>query len=144
MRVKGLIAAMLVASFVGAPSAIARGRQLITVSGTAKKEAKKPYTEYYVRARLISDGSIGMAVPLDADANFILADMQAGQYVLELLNPQGRVVCTEGPLTFLKTTDKVQIRCGRDRKPLFLLLGAAAAAGITAGVVVGDPASPSR
>jgi hypothetical protein len=144
MRLQRVVAAALAASFIGMPTAFADGRQLITVSGTARKEAKRPYTAYYVRARQVSDGSIGMAVPLDASANFVLADMQAGQYLLELLDPKGKVVCTEGPLTFVKTTTKVQIRCGRDREPLFLLLAAAAAAGVSAGIAVAGPASPSR
>ena len=85
-----------------------------------------------------------MAVPLDGTAQFVLADIAPGQYLLELVNPSGRVVCTEGPLTFAKTTAKVSIQCGRDRTPLYLILAAAGASGLTAGIVANDPASPSR
>jgi hypothetical protein len=97
-----------------------------------------------VRARLLSDGTIAMAVPLDASAEFVLADIAPGQYLLELVNGQGKVVCTEGPHAFTKTTAKVKIDCGRDRTPLYLLLAAAGAAGLTTGIVANDPASPSR
>jgi hypothetical protein len=144
MRMRRFLAYLLVVGTVGMPVGSAAPRQTITVSGTAKKEAKRPYTDNYVRARLVADGTIGMAVPLDASAEFVLADIAPGTYLLELLNRQGRVVCTEGPLTFTKTIGKVSINCGRDRTPLYLLLAAAGAAGLTAGIATGDPASPSR
>lgn len=145
MPIKRFVAYGLVAGIVCAPVASSEARQTtITVSGTAKKEAKRPYPDYYVRARLVSDGTIGMAVPLDGSAQFVLADIAPGQYLLELLNGAGRVVCTEGPLTFTKTTAKVSIQCGRDRTPLYLLLAAAGAAGLSAGIIANDPASPSR
>lgn len=146
MRINRLVAHALVIGFVGnalAASASA-GQGTITVSGTAKKEAKRPYADNYVRARLVTDGSIAMAVPLDASADFVLADLAPNQYLLELVNPQGKVVCTEGPLMFKTTTAKVSINCGRDRTPLLWLLAAAGAAGLTAGVVSDDTASPSR
>jgi hypothetical protein len=63
------------------------------------------------------------------------------------VNSKGKVVCTEGPfdLAKLPQTSKagVNIECGRTPASWWLL-AAAGAAGITAGVVANDPASPSR
>lgn len=145
MRTNGLVAYALVFGLVPTFAASANGGQgAITVSGTARKEAKRPYAGHYVRARLTTDGTIAMAVPLDGSAGFVLADLPPNQYLLELVNREGRVVCTEGPLLFKTTTSKVSINCGRDRTPLFLLLAAAGAAGVTAGIANDDTASASR
>ena len=43
-----------------------------------------------------------------------------------------------------KNTDRISINCGRDRSQILLLLAAAGAAGITAGIVTSGDASPSR
>lgn len=145
MRIERFVAYLLVVGIAATPAGAATAKQgNITVSGTAKKEAKRPYPDNYVRARLVADGTIAMAVPLDASAEFVLADIPPGQYLLELVNGAGKVVCTEGPHAFTKTTAKVSINCGRDRTPLLLLLAAAGAAGVTTGIVANDPASPSR
>ncbi|HJR59665.1 MAG TPA: hypothetical protein VJ813_09715 [Vicinamibacterales bacterium] len=142
---KRLVACIVAAAVAGIPAAAVHARQgTIIVTGTARKEAKRPYTDNSVRARSVADGTVAMSVPLDATAGFTLYELQPGNYLLELVNREGKVVCTEGPLTFTKATKDVSINCGRDRRPLLLLLGAAAAAGITAGIVANDPASPSR
>ena len=145
MRCKHVVAFIIAVAVAGIPVGALHARQgTIIVTGTARKEAKRPYTDSSVRARSVADGSIAISVPLDATAGFTLAELSPGNYLLELVNAQGKVICTEGPLTFTKSASNVSIDCGRDRKPLFLLLGAAAAAGITAGIVANDPASPSR
>jgi hypothetical protein len=64
--------------------------------------------------------------------------------LLELINQDAKVVCTEGPIAFAKNTDRISINCGRDRSQVLLLLAAAGAAGITAGIVTAGDASPSR
>ena len=67
--------------------------------------------------------------------------------MVELLNKDGKVVCTEGPfnMTQQPVKDDVKISCGNKVPTAWWLLGAAAAAGITAGVVAGgsDPAAPA-
>lgn len=144
MKMRHVVACSLAIALSGAPVVMSGARQTITVSGTAKKEAKRPYTSYSVRARAVADGSIAASVPLDGSAGFSIPDLQPSTYVLELLNRDAQVVCTEGPLSLMQSTSKVSINCDRDRKPLFLLLAAAAAAGITAGIVTSGDASPSR
>ncbi|HVJ26919.1 MAG TPA: hypothetical protein VM493_05225 [Vicinamibacterales bacterium] len=119
---------MMQSSGVGAQS-------LGTISGTADKEAKKPYTNYSVRARSVQAGSIASTVQLDATGKFELAGVDPANYLVELVNPKGKVVCTEGPFDLSKQPLKagVKIECGNPEA--LLLLAAAAAAGITAGVV---------
>lgn len=116
------------------------------ISGTAKNEAKKPYTDYSVRARHVQLGTIAATIPLDPQGNFSLAGVDPANYLVELVDAKGKVVCTEGPydLTKLPQTTKagVNIECGNPAA--WWLLAAAGAAGITAGVVANDPASPAR
>ena len=114
------------------------------IAGTARKEAKKPFTDYSVRARNVQQGLIAATVQLDAAGDFNLAGVDPANYLVELLDAKGKVVCTEGPFDLAKQPSKlgVNIECGKPAA--WWLLAAAGAAGITAGVVANDPASPSR
>jgi hypothetical protein len=114
------------------------------ISGTAKKEAKKPYTNYSVRARNVQQGVVAATVQLDVNGDFALANVDQANYLVELLDSKGKVVCTEGPYDLTKQATKtgVSIQCGKPAA--WWLLAAAGAAGITAGVVSNDPASPAR
>ena len=113
------------------------GQQTVTLSGTGKKEAKKPYTEFSTRARNAQTGDIAGTTPLDVDANFTLASLPPANYVVELLNKDGKVVCTEGPYNLTTVTAKNDIDISCNKVPAaWWLLGIAAAAGITAGVVI--------
>ena len=125
-------------------SAGAGAQSLSTISGTADKEAKKPYTDFSVRARNVKAGSIASTVQLDATGKFELAGVDPANYLVELVNPKGKVVCTEGPFDLSKQPLKsdVKIECGNPAA--LLVLAAAAAAGITAGVVTNGPASPAK
>lgn len=115
-----------------------------TISGSADKEAKKPYTEYTVRARNVQSGSIASTVPLDDKGKFEMAGVDQASYLVELLNKKGKVICTEGPFDLAKQPLRsgVNMECGNPAA--WWLLAAAGAAGITAGVVSNGPASPSQ
>ena len=120
--------------------------QSTTLAGTAKDEAKKPYTEYTARARDVKAGTIGGSTPLDVQGNFSLIGLTTQNYLVELLNKDGKVVCTEGPFDMSKQAIKsdVVVDCG-GIPAAWWLVGAAAAAGITAGIIAANgPASPSR
>lgn len=126
-------------------SMAAAGQQTASLSGTAKKEAKKPYTDYTTRARNVMGGQIAGTVMLDTNANFSLPGLPPANYVVELLDHNGKVVCTEGPFNLtgnMLTKSDVEISCNKV-PAAWWLLGAAAAAGITAGVVAAN-ASPSQ
>lgn len=114
-----------------------------TIAGTAKDEAKKN-EEYTVRARDISQGQIAATSPLDTESKFSLVNLGTANYLVELVRTKdGKVVCTEGPFDLSKqpSLDNVTIDCNKV-PAAWWLLGAAAAAGITAGIVA--TASPSR
>ena len=139
MKIRQLLTMGMIAAFTATMAAGAQ--QTASVSGTAKKEAKKPYTDYSVRARNVQQGQIGGTTPLDSDGNFSLANLPPAQYAVELLNHDGKVVCTEGPynLTQQLAKDSDNISCNKV-PAAWWLVGAAAAAGITAGVLTASSA----
>jgi hypothetical protein len=141
MKIRQIVATGLAVALAAAvvPMSVS-AQQNVTISGTAKKESKKPYAEFTTRARNVQGGQIAGTVMLDTNANFALAGLPPANYVVELLNKDGKVVCTEGPfnLTQQLVKDNVDINCGK--VPVaWWLLGAAAAAGITAGVLAASP-----
>ena len=141
------LSSMPVAAFAQQGTTPAAQSQSTTLAGTAKDEAKKPFTEYTVRARDVKAGTIGGSTPLDVQGNFSLIGLTTQNYLVELLNKDGKVVCTEGPFDMSKQAVKndVVISCG-GIPAAWWLVGAAAAAGITAGIIAanGPAASPSR
>jgi len=150
MKRQGIVAiavAFSLASAAAETAVLAAGQQTATIAGTAKDEAKKPYSDYTVRARDVSTGMIAGNVPLNTQGNFSLPDLSSSKYLVELVlhkNNKDKVVCTEGPfdLTQQMLKNDVVIDCGKV-PAAWWLLGAAAAAGITAGIVAAN-GSPSQ
>src|SRR6185436_5899703 len=145
MMRRQIVAAALAAAIAAVPILAQQAPPSVTISGIAKKEAKKPYTDYTTRARDVQTGQIaGTATNADPDANFSITGLPPANYVVELLNKDGKVVCTEGPFDLTKnlTRNDVDIKCNKV-PAAWWLLGVAAAAGITAGVVVAT-SSPSQ
>jgi hypothetical protein len=135
------IAAIAVAVALATSSVIA---QTGTIAGTAKDEVRKP-EDFTVRARDISQGQIAANSPLDSEGRFVLENLGTANYLVELVRTSdNKVVCTEGPFDMgSQIARNVTIEC--DKVPAaWWLLGAAAAAGITAGIVTTGGASPSR
>lgn len=148
MRMRQLTAlglAVALASAAAPISLAAGGQQNASISGTAKKEAKKPFTDFTTRARNKDNGQIVGTTPLDMNGNFALPGLTPATYIVELVNHDGKVVCTEGPYNLSQqlVKDNVDISCNKV-PAAWWLLGAAAAAGITAGVVAGGTASPAQ
>lgn len=136
--------AVVLACFAG-PLAFAQQPSAGQIAGTAKDEAKKPYSNYVVRARVVNTGVIAATVPLDDSAKFMLPNLTNERYLVELVQVSNKtVVCTEGPFALTATNpskNDVDISCGVPA--LVWLLPAAAAAGIAVAVTRG-PASPSK
>jgi alkyl hydroperoxide reductase subunit AhpC len=62
-----------------------------------------------------------------------------------IVDPNNKVACTEGPFDLAKQPEKLDVKIDCNKVPTARwLLGAAAAAGITASVVSGGPASAAR
>ena len=135
MKIRMMAAAV---AFAVAASSTGLMAQSASLAGTAKDEAKKPYTDSTVRARDVAQGSIAGTIALDANGSFTLGNLASSRFVVELVNKTGKVVCTEGPydMSTMAFKNDVVIDCNRVRSA-WLLLGAAAAAGVTAGIVAG-------
>jgi hypothetical protein len=80
-----------------------------TITGTARKEAKRPFTDYSVRARNVQKGDIASTVQLDPAGDFTLAGVDPANYLVELLDSKGKVVCTEGPFDLSKQPVKTGV-----------------------------------
>lgn len=147
------VALALVGSLLLGPLQAA-GQNKGFLSGDARAEIKQPYSEYAVRARNVQSGTIESTAILDSQGNFMLDGLSAGKLVVELTKVgQNKVICSEGPFdikpgvaagdTAFGQSD-ISIKCNQP-VAAWLLLAAAAAAGITAGVVAGgDPVSGAQ
>jgi len=140
MMMRQFVATALAAAMAAVPIIAQQAPPSVTISGIAKKEAKKPYTDYTTRARDVQTGVIaGTATNTDPDANFTITGLPPANYVVELLNKDGKIVCTEGPYNLTQTFVKNDVDISCNKVPAaWWLLGIAAAAGITAGVVVAN------
>jgi hypothetical protein len=119
--------------------------QSVVIGGTARPEARKPYPDYTVRARETQQGQIAGTATLDVEGAFSLSSLTSAKYVLELINKDGKVVCTEGPFDMTSQPSKVDVVIDCGKVPAaWWIIGAAGAAGITAGVVTTGPASASQ
>lgn len=124
------------------PSLLAAGG---SIAGTAKDEAKRPFSDYSVRLRDVVQGTVGGTVTLDPSGNFAFADLTPTKYLVELVDRNNKVVCTEGPFDTAKQTEKLDVKIDCNKVPTaWWLLGAAAAAGITAGIVSLGPVSAAQ
>ena len=140
MKLRQYVAMALATAMAAVPILAQQAPPSATISGIAKKEAKKPYTDYTTRARDVQTGVIaGTATNADPDANFTITGLPPANYVVELLNKDGKIVCTEGPYDLTRTFVKNDVDISCNKVPVaWWLLGVAAAAGITAGVVVAN------
>lgn len=143
---QAMATAVAMAVMGGSVPSTLMAQQTATLAGTANKEAKKPYTDYTVQARDVNQGTIAGMIALDTDAKFALPPLTPSRYLVELLNKDGKVICTEGPYDVSKApmakTD-VNIDCGH-KALAWWLIGLAGAAAITAAVVTGPAASGAQ
>ena len=155
----GLVLALVGSVALGPLHAAGQGRGFL--SGDARAEAKQPYSDYAVRARNVADGTVAATAILDGQGNFKLDGLPAGKMMVELTKVgQNKVICSAGPYDLQSGTDltqpfgkddiafgkdKIGIVCNKAPVGAWLLVAAAAAAGITAGVVAsGGPASATQ
>jgi hypothetical protein len=152
----------LALAFVGglllAPLSAAGIRQDGVIAGSAAAEANKPYDQYIIRARNVSTNAIAQTTTLDNEGKFAVNGLTPGNFLIELVKGAapngegGKIICTAGPFTLQDSGSQINdfmikkganVHCNRP-VAAYYLLGAAAAAGITAGIVAGGPASPAQ
>jgi hypothetical protein len=115
------------------------------ISGTAKDEAKKPYSDFSVRARDAQSLQIAGTSTLDSEGAFTLPNLTPAKYSIELVNKEGKVVCTEGPVDTTSQYNQGGLVIDCNKVPVvWWILGTAAGVGITAGALAGDPESPAQ
>jgi hypothetical protein len=129
----------------------AAGQNKGYLSGDARAESKQPYSEFAVRARNVQTGAIEATAILDSQGNFMLDGLTAGKQLVELTRVgENKVICSVGPYDIKPGASTPDVAFGQSdisikcNKPIagWLLLAAAAAAGVTAGVVAaGGPVS---
>ncbi len=155
--IKAGLALALVGGFLLAPLSAA-GRQDGVISGSASAEAKKPYEQYIIRARDVSTNTVAQKTMLDANADFAVNGLTPGTFLIELVKDAqpngegGKIICTAGPFALQDSASQINdfmmkkganVRCNRP-VAAYWLLGAAAAAGITAGIAAGGPVSGAQ
>lgn len=133
-----MVAATLVTALLSGMSAAAQQGN-VTLAGSGTKEAKKPFPDYTARARDVQQGLVAGTTPLDPEGKFSLTGLKPERYLVELLDPKGKVVCTEGPFDMTKASTKNDVVIDCNKVPTsWLVLAAAAAAGVTSGVAAGS------
>jgi len=151
-NLKAGVALALVGSIVLGPLHAA-GQNKGYLSGDARAEAKQPYSDFAVRSRNVTTGAVEATAILDSQGNFMLDGLPAGKQMVELTKVgQNKVLCGAGPFDIAPGAasadtafgqSNISIRCNRPVAG-WVLLAAAAAAGITAGVVAtGDTPTPT-
>jgi hypothetical protein len=155
--IKAGLALAIVGGFLLAPLSAA-GRQDGVISGSAAAEAKKPYDQYIIRARDVSTNTVAQKTTLDANAEFAVNGLTPGTFLIELVKDAqpngegGKIICTAGPFTLQDAASQINdfmikkganVRCNRPMAA-YWLLGAAAAAGITAGIAAGGTVSGAQ
>ena len=120
------------------------GQSLGLISGQVRAQVDESDTRLLVQARDIQTGEVVATSEIDEKtAEYELALLPEGSYLVELVGRDSDVLCTEGP--FEIATDRLlyeaqNIACNGSRWWVPFL--AAAAAGTTTGVVVGGSSSP--
>ena len=64
-------------------------QQSTSIAGTAESQAKKPYSDWKVRARDVKDNTVSPAVTVGSDGKFSIQGLTTKNYSVELLNKEG-------------------------------------------------------
>ena len=148
-NLKAGVALALMSSLLFGPLNAA-GQNKGYLSGDARAEAKQPYSDFAVRSRNVTTGAVEATAILDSQGNFMLDGLPQGKQMVELTKVgQNKVLCSAGPFDIAPGAasadaafgqSNISVKCNRPVAG-WMLLAAAAAAGVTAGVV--SPASPT-
>jgi len=150
-NLKAGVALALVGAFLLDPLLFAAGQNKGYLSGDARAEAKQPYSDFAVRSRNVTTGAVEATAILDSQGNFMLDGLPSGKQMVELTKVgQNKVLCSAGPFDIAPGAaaadmafgqSNISIRCNRP-VAAWVLLAAAAAAGVTAGVVATGGSNP--
>src|SRR5262245_17997740 len=146
-----VLASLLV--FAGTPRTSAAARSTGTITGVARSTAGQPLGGHFVRVRSVRTGDVVATTTTSANGSFVVANLDPGSYVIEIVNTAGRLVGTsaiatvmEGSVASSVVTAASSELVGGMATALVVTLIAAGAVGTTAIVVAatGDEGSPSQ
>src|SRR3954466_9738785 len=125
-----------------------------TITGVAKATAGHPLAGHSVRVRSVRTGDVVATATTGADGSFVVPNLNAASYVVEIVEAAGKIVGTsaiatvaEGTLaSLLVTAASTELVGGQVSGAVLAILVAGAAAAVV-GIVVattGNNASPSQ
>ena len=124
-----------------------------TITGVAKASAGQPLGGHSVRVRSVRTGDVVATATTSANGSFVVPNLDAGSYVVEIVDTAGRIVGTSaiatvvgGSIASLAVTAASTELVGGLATGLVVVLIAAAALGTAAIVVAttGETASGSE
>ena len=149
--IAGVLASLLV--FASTPRTSAAAKSSGTITGVARSTVGQPLGGHSVRVRSVRTGDVVATATTSANGSFVVANLEPGSYVVEIVDTAGRIVGTsaiatvvEGSTTSLAVTAASTELVGGASGVLIAVLVAAGAA-VIIGVVVantGNNASPSQ
>ena len=146
-----VLAALLV--FASTPVTFAAAQSTGTITGVAKASAGQPLGGHSVRVRSVRTGDVVATATTSANGSFVVANLDAGSYVVEIVDTAGRIVGTSaiatvvgGSIASLAVTAASTELVGGLATGWVVVLIAAAALGTAAIIVAttGETASGSQ
>ena len=147
-----VLASLLV--FASTPLTFAAAQSTGTITGVAKATAGQPLGGHSVRVRSVRTGDVVATATTSANGSFVVANLDPGSYVVEIVDTAGRIVGTSAIATVVGgsiaslavTAASTELVGGQVATALIVVLVAAGAAAAIAIVVAttGDDASPIR
>ena len=135
-----VLASLLV--FASTPLTFAAAQSTGTITGVAKASAGQPLGGHSVRVRSVRTGDVVATATTSANGSFVVANLDAGSYVVEIVDTAGRIVGTSaianvvgGSIASLAVTAASTELVGGIATALVVTLIAAAALG-TAAIIV--------
>ena len=92
-----VLASLLV--FASTPVTFAAAQSTGTITGVAKASAGQPLGGHSVRVRSVRTGDVVATATTSANGSFVVANLDAGSYVVEIVDTAGRIVGTSAIAT---------------------------------------------
>ena len=144
---------LMLSAGLGTPHVLAQGPRAARVTGTVWDATDSGVGGARVRLRNVVTGGIDAAATAEATGQFLFADVEPGNYVIEVVNGQGGIAAIgqsfsigagESMATFVRLGPKVPWTAGLFGNAAAAAVAAAASIGVTAITPDGQNISPGR
>src|SRR5262245_21077941 len=85
-----VLASLLI--FAGTPGMFAAQKSTGTITGVARSTAGQPLGGHFVRVRSVRTGDVVATATTSANGSFVVANLDPGSYVVEIIDAAGRIV----------------------------------------------------